>query len=221
MELVGEQKIAAPRERVWDALNDPAILARCIPGCESLTRSDDTSFEGKVTAKVGPVKASFTGAVTLSDIDPPNGYTITGEGKGGVAGFAKGGAEIRLADAPEGTLLNYTVKANVGGKLAQVGARLIDGVAKEYAESFFQTFRSIVESEPTAAAEVAPPSDSADSAPITTPRIDSEPTAAASPAAAAPPPATAPGATSSGLSPWVWALGLGALLLAFLWFLLV
>ena len=141
MEMTGEQLIPAPREKVWQALNDPEVLQASIPGCESLTKTSDTSFEAKVRAKVGPVSAAFTGAVTLSNIDPPNSYTISGEGKGGVAGFAKGGADVRLEDAEGGqTRLRYDVKAQVGGKLAQIGSRLIEGTAKKLAGEFFETF---------------------------------------------------------------------------------
>lgn len=141
MEMTGEQLIPAPREAVWRALNDPEVLQASIPGCESLTKTSDSSFEAKVKAKVGPVSASFTGAVTLSNIDPPNSYTISGEGKGGVAGFAKGGADVRLEEVPPGhTRLVYDVKAQVGGKLAQIGSRLIEGSAKKLAAEFFDTF---------------------------------------------------------------------------------
>ena len=124
MDMSGEYVISAPRKDVWEALNDPEILKQCIPGCESVDKTSDTEFEAKVTAKVGPVRAKFTGKVTLSDINPPNGYTISGEGSGGAAGFAKGGAKVLLSDDPEGTKLSYSVDATVGGKLAQIGSRL-------------------------------------------------------------------------------------------------
>src|ERR1700761_7136353 len=137
MDMTGEYRIAAPREKVWAALNDAAILKQAIPGCDEIEKPSDTSFTAKVTAKVGPVKASFGGKVTLSDMDPPNGYTITGEGSGGVAGFAKGGAKVSLEDDGPGTLLKYSVDAQVGGKLAQIGSRLIDGTARKMAEDFF------------------------------------------------------------------------------------
>ena len=127
MEMSGEQIIAAPRQAVWDALNDPEVLKACIPGCDSLEKTSDTDMTATVTAKVGPVKAKFNGSVTLSEIDPPNGYRISGEGKGGAAGFAKGGAQVTLSDSNEGgTVLRYTVDATVGGKLAQIGSRLIE-----------------------------------------------------------------------------------------------
>jgi carbon monoxide dehydrogenase subunit G len=145
MELVGQIALKAPRMVVWDALNNPQILAGCIQGCTELIRESDTQFAGKVEAKVGPVKASFQGIVTLSDIIIGKSYTISGEGKGGVAGFAKGQAEVNLQDSSEGTLLEYRVKANVGGKLAQLGSRLIDAAAKSYADSFFNAFRKLVE----------------------------------------------------------------------------
>jgi hypothetical protein len=125
-------------------LNDPEILRQCISGCEELNRVGDNEFEGKVVAKVGPVKASFAGKVTLSDLDPPNGYTITGEGKGGVAGFAKGGAKITLFDDAGGTKLDYTADASVGGKLAQIGGRLIESAANQQATEFFAKFSELV-----------------------------------------------------------------------------
>lgn len=146
MDLRGEERIAAPRARVWEALNDPAILARCIDGVESLTPDGENRFKGALDAKVGPVRAKFSGSVALTEIDPPNRYVIVGEGKGGVAGFAKGSAEVRLADADDGsTLLTYAAKSQVGGKLAQLGARLVEGAARGYAESFFRNFKAIVE----------------------------------------------------------------------------
>ncbi len=146
MEMSGSYTIAAPRDQVWDALNDADTLKACIPGCESLNKTADNAFEAKVKAKVGPVSATFTGAVTLEDLNPPASYTITGEGKGGVAGFAKGGAKVALEEqGPDSTLLKYDVKAQVGGKLAQIGARLIDGTAKKLADEFFTTFAAIVE----------------------------------------------------------------------------
>jgi hypothetical protein len=144
MDMSGEYVIAAPRQAVWEALNDPEILKQCIPGCESVDKTSDTSFEAKVTAKVGPVRAKFSGKVNMSDIDPPNGYTISGEGTGGAAGFAKGGAKVTLSDDPEGTKLEYSVDATVGGKLAQIGSRLIDSSAKKMANDFFGKFAELV-----------------------------------------------------------------------------
>ena len=141
MEMTGQYRIPAPRAKVWAALNDPVVLRECIPGCQSLDKLSDTEMAATVKSKVGPVSATFLGQVTLSNVDPPNSYTISGEGKGGVAGFAKGGADVKLADDGDGmTLLSYTAKAQVGGKLAQIGARLIDATAKQMADQFFGAF---------------------------------------------------------------------------------
>jgi carbon monoxide dehydrogenase subunit G len=140
MEIKGEYRIAAPREKVFAALNDQAVLQACIPGCESLEKLSDTEMTAKVRLRIGPVSATFNGKVTLSDIDPPNGYKITGEGQGGVAGFAKGGAVVKLADDSGVTVLTYDVDAQVGGKIAQVGAWLISGTAKKLADLFFGNF---------------------------------------------------------------------------------
>jgi carbon monoxide dehydrogenase subunit G len=157
MEIKGEYKIAAPREKVFAALNDPAILQACIPGCESLEKTSDTEMKAKVRLRIGPVSASFTGKVTLSDIDPPNGYRISGEGQGGVAGFAKGGAVVTLRDDGGATVLDYDVDAQVGGKIAQVGARLIDGTARKLADEFFGKFAATIGG-PAAAAVAGTPS---------------------------------------------------------------
>jgi carbon monoxide dehydrogenase subunit G len=142
MELKGEYRIPAAREQVWAMLNDPAVLRECIPGCESLDGSASDGFAARVTTKLGPVKATFNGEVKLSNVNPPNSYTISGEGKGGVAGFAKGSADVHLALDGTGTLLTYTVNAQVGGKIAQLGARLIDSTAKKLADQFFACFAS-------------------------------------------------------------------------------
>jgi carbon monoxide dehydrogenase subunit G len=169
MEIKGEYRIAAPREKVFAALNDPAILQACIPGCESLDKTSDTEMTAKVRLRIGPVSAAFTGKVTLSDLDPPNGYRISGEGQGGAAGFAKGGAVVTLREDAGDTLLNYNVDAQVGGKIAQVGARLIDGTAKKLADEFFGKFAAMVGApapavgeaaalDTTGAASVVPPS---------------------------------------------------------------
>ncbi|MGB0631383.1 MAG: SRPBCC family protein [Alphaproteobacteria bacterium] len=155
MEMTGEYKIPAPREKVWDALNDPEILAKCIPGCQELNKDSDTELSATVKSKVGPVSATFKGKVTLSEIDPPNGYKISGEGTGGVAGFAKGGADVKLADDGDGTVLTYVANAQVGGKLAQIGSRLIDSTAKKMANEFFGKFAEEVGG-PSAPAEAAP-----------------------------------------------------------------
>ncbi|MBN8872456.1 MAG: carbon monoxide dehydrogenase subunit G [Rhodospirillales bacterium] len=154
MDMTGERRIAAPRQVVWDALNDPAVLKASIPGCESLEKLSDTQMKATAAVKIGPISARFTGNVQLTDMDPPNGYTIGGEGQGGVAGFAKGGAKVRLADDGGATLLGYEVHAQVGGKIAQLGARLIDATAKQMADAFFTRFTAQVEA---AAAPAAPP----------------------------------------------------------------
>jgi uncharacterized protein len=143
MDMSGEVRIPAPQERVWAALNDPETLRQAIPGCEELTKISDTELEASARAKIGPVSARFKGKVTLSDIQPPNGYTLTGEGSGGAAGFAKGSAQVTLRPDGEGTVLHYTVKATVGGKLAQIGQRLIDGAAKKMADDFFENFSAL------------------------------------------------------------------------------
>ncbi len=145
MDMTGEYRIPAPRQKVWEALNNPDVLRAAIPGCESLEKLSDTEMTGRISAKVGPVSAKFSGKVTLSDLDPPNGYRISGEGSGGAAGFAKGGATVRLADDDAGgTILSYKVDAQIGGKLAQIGSRLIDGVARKMAEDFFGRFSAAV-----------------------------------------------------------------------------
>jgi len=145
MEMSGEHRIAAPRDKVWAALNDPEILKHSIPGCQELEKRSDTEMTAKVVSKIGPVKATFTGDVRLENINPPVSYTISGEGKGGVAGFAKGGADISLVEDGDGTIMKYAVKAQVGGKLAQLGARLIDATAKQMAADFFRSFAERVE----------------------------------------------------------------------------
>jgi uncharacterized protein len=190
MDLTGDYRIPAPREAVWAALNDPEILKGCIPGCEELNKTSDTEFVARVVAKIGPVKAGFNGKVTLSDLDPPSGYTITGEGQGGAAGFAKGGAKVRLepVDGGTATVLHYAADAQIGGKLAQIGSRLVEGTARKLADDFFACFAA-------KAASVAP------AAP-----------AAAPPQAVEPAPELAPGVASAsrggGLSPVVWIIGL-------------
>jgi hypothetical protein len=144
MDMTGEERIDASREAVWAALNDPEILRQCIPGCESLDKVSDTELTAKVKLQVGPVSARFSGKVTLSEVDPPNGYRIAGEGSGGAAGYAKGSALVRLVENGTGTLLKYEAKADVGGKLAQVGGRLIDATARKLAGEFFSKFGTVV-----------------------------------------------------------------------------
>ncbi len=151
MKMSGEEIIPAPRAAVWKALNDEKVLKACIPGCDQIVRHSPTELEAKVTIKLGPVKAQFGGEVTLSNIDPPNGYRISGKGNG-IAGMASGGADVKLEEVPEGTKLSYDVDAQVGGKLAMLGARLIDSTAAQLAGQFFEKFAAAA----TAMAKIAP-----------------------------------------------------------------
>ncbi|MBO0736670.1 MAG: carbon monoxide dehydrogenase subunit G, partial [Alphaproteobacteria bacterium] len=144
MEMTGEHRIPAPRQRVWEGLNDPEILKQAIPGCQTIERVSDNEFTARVLATVGPVRATFSGKVILSDLDPPQSYTISGEGTGGAAGFAKGGAKVNLDEEGAETVLRYAVQAHVGGKLAQIGSRLIDSVARKMADQFFTRFVAAV-----------------------------------------------------------------------------
>ncbi len=144
MHMTGARRIPAPRQKVWDALNDPAVLKTAIPGCKSLEKVSDSDLRATAAVRIGPIAAQFTGKVQLLDLDPPNSYRIAGEGQGGVAGFANGGATVRLADDGAFTLLSYEVKAQVGGKIAQLGARLIDATAKQMADQFFDRFSAEV-----------------------------------------------------------------------------
>ncbi len=144
MEITGDQLIPKPQQQTWDAICDPAVLQICIPGCESMEKISDTEFHLTMSAKVGPVSAKFKARITLTNIDPPNAYTLIFEGQGGVAGFAKGEANVKLVPEGEATRLSYAAKANVGGKIAQIGARLIDGIAKKMAETFFTKFNQHV-----------------------------------------------------------------------------
>ena len=144
MNMTGEVQLPASRETVWAMLNEPAVLRGCIPGCESLDKDSDNEFRAVATIKIGPVKARWKGKVRFSNLDPPNSYSISGEGEGGVAGFAKGGAKVSLANKDGGTLLSYNVEAQIGGKLAQLGQRLINSVAKKTADDFFENFAAAV-----------------------------------------------------------------------------
>jgi uncharacterized protein len=153
MVIEGEERIEAPVDRVWAALNDPDVLKASIPGCESLEKTSDTELEAVVTLKIGPIKAKFNGQVTLENLNPPHSYTINGEGKGGVAGFAKGGADVTLKeDGPEATVLTYEARADVGGKIAQLGSRLIQSTSKKLAGQFFSEFNRQVTGEAEAEA---------------------------------------------------------------------
>jgi uncharacterized protein len=151
--MSGTVSLKAEREKVWASLNDPAVLRASIPGCQSLEQTEDGGFNASVKIKVGPIAATFKGRVMLEDLDPPNGYRLSGQGEGGIAGHAKGSAKVQLTDGEEpGTcLLSYTVEANVGGKIAQLGSRLIDGVAKKTADQFFANFAAEVQPEVPAA----------------------------------------------------------------------
>ena len=144
MNMTGEVQLPASRETVWAMLNEPAVLKSCIPGCESLDKDSDNEFRAVATIKIGPVKARWKGKVRFSNLDPPNSYSVSGEGEGGVAGFAKGGAKMSLANKDGGTLLSYNVEAQIGGKLAQLGQRLINSVAKKTADDFFENFAAAV-----------------------------------------------------------------------------
>ncbi len=146
MEMSGEQLIPATQTQTWDALNDPEILKACVPGCESITKSGENEYVVLMTARIGPVSAKFKGKLALSDLDPPNSYSIAFEGQGGVAGFGKGGAKVQLLPEAGSTKLSYQVKANVGGKLAQIGSRLVDAAAKKLSEDFFKAFNAKVAS---------------------------------------------------------------------------
>ncbi len=210
MEMTGEFRIPAPRQRVWEGLNDPEILKSSIPGCQTIEKLSDTEFTAKVLAQVGPVKANFAGKVTLADLNPPQSYTIAGEGTGGVAGFAKGSAKVNLDEDGGATVLHYAVQAHVGGKLAQIGSRLINSVARRMAENFFTRF----------VAAVAP--EQAPAAPGATPVQHAAPTASveAQPNTAAPQDAAAAPATRKEirLPPAVWVTGLVAIVGAMLYF---
>lgn len=199
MRMTGEERIAAPRQRVWEALNDPEILRRAIPGCQSLSQDAPDKLSAVVEVKIGPIGARFNGAVTLSDIDAPNGYTITGEGQGGMAGSARGGARVRLTELDGGaaTLLTYDVNAEVGGRLAQLGGPIIDATAKQLAGKFFKQFGEIVGGAETPAAASAAGAGSF--------------AASAASASSVVPPATVPAPqphyappAAQGASPWPW-----------------
>ena len=211
MDMTGEYRLNASREAVYDALNDPEILKQCIPGCQEIEKTSDTEMTAKVVAKVGPVKAKFAGAVTLSDLNRPESYTISGEGKGGAAGFAKGGAKVRLEPDGTGTLMHYEVHADIGGKLAQLGSRLIDGTAKKMAKDFFETFASLVDGQSAAAEEAASPApaalEEAPPAPTAAPAATSEPEKAPESVKAPAPTAAPQPEKSGGLSPVVWVAG--------------
>lgn len=199
MRMTGEQTIAAGRSEVWNALNDPMVLAQCIPGCQSLDRDGENRFVAVAEVKIGPIGARFKGHVELSDLDPPSGYTITGSGNAGIAGTAKGGAKVRLSDAPGGgTLVTYDVDAEVGGRMAQLGGPIIDATAKNLAGKFFAKFGAVVSTS----------TDQTESAPVAEPVAD----AAIAPAVAAPAASAAhapPSSVASAPAPlWSWVVAL-------------
>ena len=247
MDMTGEYRIPAPRQRVWEALNDPDTLKAAIPGCEELNKLSDNELEARVKAKVGPVSATFTGKVTLNDLNPPQSYRIAGEGKGGAAGYAKGGAEVNLAEDGADTILRYTAKADVGGKLAQIGSRLIQGTAKKMADDFFGKFSAIVGESYAAERPAAPPAaattwaaPAAEAAPAPAPATTWAPVATeaapvSAPVPPVPPPQPKPVAfqperppvvttpkvpapTAKPGQPWyVWLLGAVAVLIVLFW----
>ena len=205
MKMSGEFRVPTDRETVWQALNDPEVLKECLPGCQEIEKTSDTEMTATLTLKVGPVKATFAGGVTLSDLDPPNGYTLSGQGQGGAAGFASGEAKVRLVDEGGETVVHYDVDAKVGGKLAQIGSRLIDSTAKKLSKQFFDSLAERLgggeeaESENTAAPEPEPAPPSLEPA---APPADAAQESA--PAADAGPP-LAPAAKRMGLPTAAWA----------------
>ncbi|MDA0229945.1 MAG: carbon monoxide dehydrogenase subunit G [Proteobacteria bacterium] len=201
MKLSGEHLIPASQQTVWEALNDADMLRACLPGCETLEKISDTEMTAKITTKIGPVKATFTGAVTLSDLDPPNGYKLSGEGQGGTAGFASGSASVNLSEQDGGTLLRYEVEAKVGGKLAQIGSRLIDSVTKKLAAQFF-----------TSLVEKLSPGEKTDTAP------ESAESAESAPASATPATAAAASPSRRGIPTPAWVVGIiGLVAVLILW----
>jgi carbon monoxide dehydrogenase subunit G len=204
MDMTGEYRIAAPRQRVWEGLNDPNILKDCIPGCQEIEKVSDTEFTAKVVAKVGPVRAAFGGKVTLSDLDPPQSYTIAGEGTGGVAGFAKGSAHVDLVEEEGGTLLKYAAQAHVGGKLAQIGSRLVGATARKMADDFFGHFAEIVGS--GTAGGSGPGPDAGESAALARSADETQPNETGAAAAVA-----VEAARDLRLSPALWVGGLTAI----------
>ena len=208
MDITGEYRIPAPIDAVWRALNDPAVLQQCITGCKSLEKLSDTEFKGTVAVKIGPVSASFAGEVSLSDLNPPNGYILTGKGQGGAAGFANGSCKVSLRAEGNETVLTYNADAKIGGKIAQLGARLIDGTVKKYASEFFTKFSSIVAAaQPSAAPATA---DASVPPPVAAPEVG--------PAPVAPTRAAAAPAESGGVHPAIWAGGVIAAVGVLLWY---
>jgi len=196
MEFKGRYLIPASPQKVWDALNNPQVLRQCIPGCERMDKTDDTHFSASAVLKIGPVKATFNANIALSDLDPPRHCTIRGEGQGGVAGFARGDADVVLTPQSGSTELSYTAQAAIGGKLAQIGQRLIDGAAKQIADDFFARFAEAVAAQPDSVDERAPASTPPEAAPIA--------------------PEQSPAEKRGGLAPEIWVVALIALIAALL-----
>jgi uncharacterized protein len=199
MQMTGEQRIAAPREKVWAALNDPEVLRRSIPGCQSLEKDGDDRMRAVVEVRIGPIGAKFNGAVTFTDVNPPESYTITGQGQGGTVGTAKGGARVRLVPEGNATLLSYDVDAEVGGRLAQLGGPIIDATAKQLAAKFFRQFGAEVEG-------VAPP--------VAAPAAMAEATSTVATAAQTAVAPTAAAQPSPSGTPWAWILAVVLALVA-------
>jgi carbon monoxide dehydrogenase subunit G len=211
MEMKGEQRIAAPRMRVWEALNDPEVLRQCIPGCQSLEKLPDERLQAVVEIKIGPIGARFTGAVTISDAHPPESYTISGEGQGGTVGNAKGGAKVRLAEVDGGTLLSYEVEAQVGGRLAQLGGPIIDATAKQLAGRFFTKFGEVVEAPAAVAAPVAAVASAALAAGVP---VDTAAPAAITPSIPIPPPVPVLVHVHGGGALWGWIIAVALALVS-------
>ena len=222
MEMTGEYHIPAPRERVWQALNDPETLKRAIPGCREIEKVTDTEFTAKVVAKVGPVSATFGGKVNLTDLDPPKAYTISGEGTGGVAGFAKGSAKVRLDDeGADATRLHYEVQAHIGGKLAQIGSRLIDATSRKMADDFFSRFVEAMSSPAEAKSAAAAGTTAAPAPPPTAPETQAVPPTGPQPPALPeelPQSSSATERPSRRLPPAVWVTGLTAIVAGILYY---
>jgi len=209
VDISGEYRLRAPRERVWQALNDPEFIQRALPGCQTMEKVSDTEFTAKVNSKIGPVKAIFNSKVSLTNLNPPESYTLVGEGKGGAAGFAKGSADVHLSEEGEETLLHYNSNLQVGGKLAQIGNRLVGGAAKKTADEFFANFAALInepapaEAEPAAASPAAP-APAVSTSPPATPRTEE------------PPPSPPPGGPLSTMTPAMW-IGVAVVVVILLW----
>jgi uncharacterized protein len=206
--MTGEFRIPAPRERVWQALNDPETLKQAIPGCQTIEKVSDTEFTAKVVTKVGPVKATFGGKVNLTDLEPPKAYTISGEGTGGVAGFAKGSAKVVLDEDGDATVLHYQVQAHVGGKLAQIGSRLIDATSRKMAEEFFTRFVAAMAPEAAGSASPAANGEATQIARVAVDPVSAEPEAVSA----------ADAIITGRLPPAVWVTGLTAIVALMLYY---